>query len=234
MSGRPPSRSRLEEPEFSTSRHGPASDGIPRRPSGRTGEAAEASLPPSCDPRDSSQPVARPPMAKRSPSDSDGQPSLRHTFRHFYSSSASRTPSATTSSSSLQALNEDTVVAARSDHNVGRSPVSRRTSHHQGLFDPSSQDYPVYPEQSYAVLQSQIHPTYRAPLLWSPRNSYPLRSETRPRFLRASRTAGNTPASSPGLFSLRSRPKAPLVASDEEGRVSSPYLHPTHLQPPKE
>lgn len=234
MSERPPSTSGLEEPEFSTCRHGQASDGIPRRGSNRTGDASEASLPPSYDPVDPTQPVAKPLMARHSPANSaDGQASHRHSLLHICSPSASRCPSTTTSTSSLHASNEGVVVDARSDYNVRPSPVSRRTSHHHGLLDPSSNDYPVYPEQSYAVLQSQIHPTYRPPALRS-RNSYPLPAETRPRSRRTSRTAGNTPVSSPGLFSLRGRSWTPVRASADDGRVGGPSLHPTHLQPPKE
>lgn len=221
MSGRR-STSGLDEPENPVSRHGQASDRLPRRGSDRTDDIPETSLPP-------------PAAAKLPPADSaDGQGSLRQNFHHLYSSSTSRTPSTTTSSSSLQALNEDTVVDARSDHSSGRSPVSRRASHHRGL-DTSSNDYPVYPDQSYAVLQSQVHPTYRPPQLWT-RSSFPSQGDTRIRFLtsRASRTAGNSPTSSPGLFSFRNQRPNSFVASDDEGRVSSPYLHPTHLQPPKE
>lgn len=198
-------------------------------------EASEASLPPSNDPVDPRQSVSKPLTAKLPPADSaDGQSSRRHNYLHLYSSSTSRTPSTRTSSSSLQALNEDTVVDARSDHSSGWSPASRRTSHHLGL-DHSSSDYPVYPDQSYAVLQSQIHPTYRPPQLWS-RSSYPSHADSRTRWLssRAARTAGNSPTSSPGLFSVRNMRPSSLVASDEVGRISSPYLHPTHLQPPKE
>lgn len=233
MSGRPSSTPGLEV-SHSSARHVHPSGPIPRPRSNRSAEALDRPIPPSTDPADPRPPAAKPPSARPSPADSgDAQASLRQNFFHLYSSSNSRSPSARTSSSSLQALNEGSVVDARSDHSVPRPPVSRRTSYQTGLFDPSSHDYPVYPDQSYAVLQSQIHPTYRAPFLWS-RNSYPTRAESHPRFLRTSRTAGNTPDSSPGLFSLRGRPKSPIVASDEEGRVSSPFLHPTHLQPPKE
>ena len=220
MSRRRPATPGPEEPEHPVSRHS---------------EASETTLASSTDPADARQTAHKPPTTRVSPADSaDGQTSLRHNFFHLHSSSASRTPSTRTSSSSLQALNEDTVVDARSDPSARQSPVSRRTSYHRGL-DLSSTDYPVYPDQSYAVLQSQIHPTYRGPQLWS-RSSYPARADAHTRFLasRASRTAGNSPTSSPGLFSFRNPRPNSLVASDDEGRISSPYLHPTHLQPPKE
>ncbi|KAJ5611626.1 hypothetical protein N7528_008731 [Penicillium herquei] len=156
----------------------------------------------------------------------DAQATLRQAFPHVYTSS--RAPSTRSSSSSLQALNEDIVVDARSEHGgVGRSP--RRTSRHSENMP----EYPVYPDQSYASLQSQIHPTWQLPHLRS-RSSYPSQAEPIPRFPRSVRTAGNTPVSSPGLFSMRTPRTTPPMGFDEEGGIGSPYLHPTHLQPPKE
>ncbi|KAJ5084400.1 hypothetical protein NUU61_008979 [Penicillium alfredii] len=157
----------------------------------------------------------------------EAQASLRQAYPHVYSSS--RTSSTRTSSSSLQALNEDTVVDARSDlGNIRRSP--RRTSRNS-----DTQDYPVYPDQSYAVLQSQVHPTWQPHHLRS-RSSYPSHTDVPARlpFPRVARTAGNTPVSSPGLFSMRSSRSTPPLGSDDEAGIGSPYLHPTHLQPPKE
>ncbi|KAA8644816.1 hypothetical protein EYZ11_009330 [Aspergillus tanneri] len=234
MTDRPLSAPTLEEPTTSATRDGKNSDGVHRRGSDKLGEASEQSLSTSTD-ADTKQTVTRPPTAKLPlTSDvADGQTSLRHPFSHLYhSSGTSRSPSTRTSSSSLQALNEDSVVDVRSDLGVfGRPSLPRRTSH-LGQSDAPSTDYPVYPDQSYAVLQSQVHPTYQPPFLRS-RSSYPSRTEILTRFApsRPSRTAGNTPISSPGLFSVRS--STPL-GSDDEGRISSPYLHPTHMQPPKE
>lgn len=161
------------------------------------------------------------------PDIADAQATLRQAFPHVYATG--RAPSNRSSTSSLQALNEDTVVDARSDQgSVGRSP--RRASRHSD----TQPEYPVYPDQSYASLQSQIHPTYQPPHLRS-RSSYPTQTETAPRYahVRAARTAGNTPISSPGLFSMNPR-TTPSLASDDEGWIGSPYLHPSHLQPPKE
>lgn len=159
---------------------------------------------------------------------SEAQTTLRQAFPHVYTSS--RTPSTRSSSSSLQALNEDTVVDARTQlGNIGRT--SRRSSRHSD----QQPEYPVYPDQSYASLQSQVHPTWGLPPHLRSRSSYstPATSETLPRFPRISRTAGNTPVSSPGLFSMRS-PRSTPLGSEDEGLISSPYLHPSHLQPPKE
>ncbi|KAJ5818382.1 hypothetical protein N7474_003973 [Penicillium riverlandense] len=173
----------------------------------------------------------KPSAAKLSPAtdtaDAQGG-ALRQAFAHVYG--LSRSSSARTSTSSLQALNEDIVVDARSEHgSAGRSP--RRASRHSE----TQGDYPVYPDQSYASLQSQIHPTWQPPHLRS-RSSYPSQADATPHVPhpRVSRTAGNTPVSSPGLFSMRGSRTTPPQGSDEEGWIGSPYLHPSHLQPPKE
>ncbi|PWY76416.1 serine/threonine-protein kinase Ssp1 [Aspergillus sclerotioniger CBS 115572] len=232
---RPPSVPGLEEPISLAARNGQASDHVRRRSSDKSIEDFSSPAPTEADAR---QTVTKPPNAKLPlPNDfTDGQTSLRHPFPHLYhSSSTSRSPSTRTSSSSLQALNEDIVVDARSDHSaLGRSSISSRRISHLGHSETHAAEYPVYPDQSYAVLQSQIHPTYQPPFLRS-RSSYPSRTEaTKFAPSRPSRTAGNTPLSSPGLFSIRSPRSTTPFGSDDEGRISSPYLHPTHLQPPKE
>ncbi|KAL4821654.1 kinase-like domain-containing protein [Aspergillus spinulosporus] len=185
---------------------------------------------------DAGQAITKPSNAKLPPSNdsSDGQPSLRHTFPHLYhSSGTSRSPSTRTSSSSLQALNEDTVVDARSERSVfSRISLSRRTSYNP-QSDSGAAEYPVYPDQSYAVLQSQIHPTYQPPFLRS-RSSYPVDTVHKPTHSRGARTAGNTPISSPGLFSVRTPGLTSSPGSDGEDRSGTSFLHPSHLQPPKE
>ncbi|PWY76233.1 kinase-like protein [Aspergillus heteromorphus CBS 117.55] len=226
---RPHSVPGLEEPVTLIARNGHTSDTVRRRSSDKSSESSS----PETDIRPT---VTKPPNAKLPlPSDfADGQTSIRHPFPHLYhSSSTSRSPSTRTSSSSLQALNEDTVVDARSDHGtLARNSVASRKMAHMGHSETHLPEYPVYPDQSYAVLQSQIHPTYQPPFTRS-HSSYPSRIETaRLAPTRASRTAGNTPMSSPGLFSVRSSRSTPF-GSDDEGRISSPFLHPTHLQPPK-
>ena len=100
-------------------------------------------------------------------------------------------------------------------------------------------DYPQYPNQSFAALQK--HPAYPHPL--RTRNSNPLHelSSTstnasnpnfHPHVPSGARTTGNTPAQSPGLFSP-TLGKKPATESDDGG-YSTPMLHPTHLQAPKE
>lgn len=233
MSERPPSvvgPDAVLQPTNNIARH------TSRPNSGSCSEASEdpSPLPSSSDSGDSSKHfITKPPSARLPPpstDNGDGQsPSLRHPYHNLYSASASRNSSARTSTSSLQALNEDIVVDARSER---RPPMPRRTSA-LSQSDTHSPNYPVYPDQSYASLQTQVHPTYQPPLIHRSHQSH---HDIRARLAlsRAAKTAGNTPVSSPGLFSFRGpRPGTPYGA-DDGTRVSSPYLHPTHLQPPKE
>ncbi len=100
-------------------------------------------------------------------------------------------------------------------------------------------DYPQYPNQSFAALQK--HPAHPHPL--RTRTSNPLHelsstssNASTPNYLphvpSGARTTGNTPAQSPGLFSP-TLGKKPAAESDDGG-YSTPLLHPTHLQAPKE
>ncbi|PKY04061.1 serine/threonine protein kinase [Aspergillus campestris IBT 28561] len=233
MADRPSSLSGMDEPINVVARNGQELDKSSKRSSDLSSEVSDQS-PPTPAEGDMKRSVTKPPTAKLPlPSDTtDGQPAIRPTFSHLYHhSNTSRSLSTRTSSSSLQALNEGTVVDARSELGARPSPLSRRTSYVTQSESPPT-EYPVYPDQSYEVLQSQVHPTYQRPSLWT-RGSHHARSDTQLRYgSRPSRTAGNTPVSSPGLFSFRSRRSTPFESDD--GRVSSPYLHPTHLQPPKE
>ncbi|KAL4900539.1 hypothetical protein BDW74DRAFT_93445 [Aspergillus multicolor] len=233
MADRPPSEFSLEESAtVAALPNGQRSENAHRR--GTSKSDLSAGSQPSSD-LDVGQTITKPSNAKLAPSSDslDGQPPLRQTFSHLYhSSGASRSPSTRTSSSSLQALNEDSVVDARSDRGIlARITLSRRTSYNR-QSDSGGAEYPVYPDQSYAVLQSQQHPTYQPPFLRS-RSSYPSEPAEKHAHSRGARTAGNTPISSPGLFSVRTPGLTP-PGSDGEDRSSNSYLHPSHLQPPKE
>ena len=212
-------------------------DHYSRRDSLESAELAEdpSPLPSSSDSAEpNKQVIAKPPSAKLPLDNGESQPPLRHPYYNLYSASTSRNSSARTSTSSLQALNEDTVVDVRSNR---RPAMPRRTSGLSQSETPAP-EYPVYPDQSYASLQTQVHPTYEPPLLRSrpQQTHHDIRSrlaQSRAAQSRAARTAGNTPLSSPGLFSFKSpRPASTPVATDSGTRVSSPYLHPTQLQPP--
>lgn len=183
-----------------------------------------------------------------------GEPhSPHHHPAHFlpHHSNNSRASSTKTSSSSLQAMNEDSVSDARTEPSSALpygASLARRLSqqldlpYNQPLAPAThavntSADFPVYPDQSYAVLQSQFYPPPYQPSLRG-RSSYPAPSEYTKQFDLSSshgpRTVDNHPTSTPGLFAGRSARTSPSVASDDEQYRFSPYLHPTHLQPPKE
>ena len=109
-------------------------------------------------------------------------------------------------------------------------------------------DYPNYPDQSFKALQNpHIHSSYGFD---SPR---PLRTRSShlsqhssissndsqftkdlPRVLSGAKTAGNTPAQSPGLFSPTFPAKRQWPGDPEDRRSGTPMLHPTHHRPPKE
>lgn len=192
-------------------------------------------LPLTSDSADSKPVITKPPSARLPAENGDGQSPLRSPYHNLYSASTSRNSSARTSTSSLQALNEDIVVDVRSER---RPTMPRRASsglNQSGSHSPAP-DYPVYPDQSYASLQTQVHPTYQPPLVGS-RNSFQSHHDIRARLAqsRAARAAGSPGLPSPGLFSFDKTTRPSSALGIEEGtRSSSPFLHPTHLQPPKE
>lgn len=114
--------------------------------------------------------------------------------------------------------------------NLNTNPASKRRR--EGL------DYPVYPDQSFAALQSQQHarPYQPHPLRTrsshsSHNSSYSSISSRQSRdFIMQSgaKTMGNTPAQSPGLFSPT------LTRGRPDDTTRTPTLHPSHLQTPTE
>lgn len=99
-------------------------------------------------------------------------------------------------------------------------------------------EYPVYPDQSFAALQSQQHAKLYQPHPLRTRSSHSsqnssyssLSSRQSRDFAMQSgaKTMGNTPAQSPGLFS----PTLPRGRFDDTTRTHT--LHPSHLQTPTE
>ena len=121
------------------------------------------------------------------------------------------------------------------------------------LTDPSSpkqaavslrKDGPHYPDQSFAALQSQYYPPLYHPHPLRTRNSNPSQgslysftssthSRDRAAMVSGTRTAGNTPAQSPGLFVSTTR----YGNAGDDGReeeYGTSMLHASHLQAPKE
>ena len=120
---------------------------------------------------------------------------------------------------------------------------------HKVTTPPSSKrpDGPHYPNQSYAALQSQQYHVAHVPPIFRAKSSHPTHhsgysvshiSTFGSDFYRdimdtGSRTAGNSPANSPGLFNTHSPPLRHSKQSDDN-LYSTPWLHPTHRQAPKE
>ncbi|KAF6238095.1 hypothetical protein HO173_003729 [Letharia columbiana] len=108
-------------------------------------------------------------------------------------------------------------------------------------------DYPNYPDQSFKALQNQHYPPPYQPsepqhlrtrsshpaqnLSFSSSDEKPARGY--PQIPSGAKTAGNTPAQSPGLFTPMLSKKHWTGESDET-RSGTPMLHPAHLQAPKE
>ncbi|KAI9664516.1 MAG: hypothetical protein M1821_005962 [Bathelium mastoideum] len=140
--------------------------------------------------------------------------------------------------SSTSTASTATVTAASYD------PASFPTVSHKR----PRQDYPQYPNQAYAALQSQLHPSPHPPPPLRARSAHPsdytsfsaaatplhhpqARLVTEP----GSKTAGNSPAGSPGLFTPTPSPiRSNVQQFDDDGSYTTPYLHYTHRQAPKE
>ncbi|KAL2405893.1 hypothetical protein ABEF95_009705 [Exophiala dermatitidis] len=134
-------------------------------------------------------------------------------------------------------------LSTKSTHSFGRR---RRPSHSKSLSHSLStskrsvnNDYPTYPDQSFAALQGQFAAPRPAPPLRT-RSSHPAQNllynemSTWARPVRdrqpgcpGTKTADNTPISSPGLFNPEAR-----VPSSSSLTELGPQLH--HLQAPKE
>ena len=110
---------------------------------------------------------------------------------------------------------------------------------------PSRQDGPRYPDQSFAALQPQFHPPSYQPNPLRPKASHlssasghssgsSKRSHDRSSTTAGTRTVGNTPAGSPGLFPDAYMRNKVSGDESEEARFNPPLLHPNRLQAPKE
>ena len=218
-----------------------------------------------------SSPVRKSTTARKSQSldvhHDDGLSILRSHLQAGLTSTSQPTlsaPSSThTSSTSLHALSEEgemdqgqlaalpRAASAWSTQSGFRNrrisnPKPSSTSRSHGAYI-SNSDFPIYPDQSYTVLQPQPRTTRPATLLRT-HSSNPSQNSLHTGMSSAakssrdrrspslgSKTADNTPVSSPGLFSP-SAPRPPPAAEYSAGlsQSDSPHLHPTHLQTPKE
>ena len=129
----------------------------------------------------------------------------------------------------------------KSDESQTPRPMSVPTKQIEKL----SGTRPNYPNQSFAALQAQhIPPHYPRPRPLRTRSSHPSqhqsysaddsrRSREFPNIPVIAKTAGNTPAQSPGLFSPTFSPNR-SAEEHEDGEYNTPLLHPSHMQAPKE
>ncbi|KAL9605008.1 MAG: hypothetical protein Q9219_000196 [cf. Caloplaca sp. 3 TL-2023] len=106
-------------------------------------------------------------------------------------------------------------------------------------------EYPRYPDQSFAALQSQHYPSSYQPQPLRTRSSHasqnssfssiPSRSSRdQIAVVTGAKTVGNTPAQSPSLFSPVYPASRNQVDESEDSQTSTPLLHPAHMQTPKE
>ena len=112
---------------------------------------------------------------------------------------------------------------------------------------PRRRDGPIYPNQAFSVLQSQVYPPPYQPHPLRKRSSHPSQYSTysisaasarhsreHPDMKSGSRTEGNTPSPSPGLFTPSIPSPSQASETDDDSHYSSPFLHPSHRQAPIE
>ena len=142
----------------------------------------------------------------------------------------------------------------RDDSNVSSASLATIRPHSVDpyrTYTPVSKqgDGPHYPNQSYAALQFQQYPPSHQPPAGrthshhhhfsSLSNSHIVTPGIQSEFYHnpadsgGSKTVGNSPAASPGLYSP-STPPFRNGRQPDDGSYSSPYLHHTHRQAPKE
>ncbi|KAL9047116.1 MAG: hypothetical protein Q9206_006895 [Seirophora lacunosa] len=105
-------------------------------------------------------------------------------------------------------------------------------------------EYPRYPDQSFAALQSQAWPAPYQPHPLRTRSSHasqhsfssiPSRSSRdQIALVTGAKTVGGTPAQSPGLFSPVYPASRSQMDESEDSQASTPLMHPAHSQTPKE
>lgn len=149
----------------------------------------------------------------------------------FHSPDERPPPHSHLSSLSVESSGSNATVTA-SDGTVSAAPTVQKLHR------------PAFPNQSYAALHSQQYPVRQhAPPVLRQRSSHPGQIYTFASAFASSfhqsgtRTAGNSPAVTPGagLFSPQPAPPTEDYESPETpGTYSSPFLHFTHRQAPKE
>ncbi|KAF2709285.1 kinase-like protein [Pleomassaria siparia CBS 279.74] len=173
----------------------------------------------------------------------------------------SPTPSLNSSTTSVNIAEPDTQLPSTPSIHPGRPGVQRDLSSNSNnsvatlrassvdpfhaLTPPSrlQRDGPHYPNQSYAALHSQqhplrtrsSHPAHFSSQSVSEISTFGLPGEHhRGPMDSGSRTVGNSPANSPGLFNASTPPLHHIESSDERNYSTAPWLHPLQRPAPKE
>jgi hypothetical protein len=148
--------------------------------------------------------------------------------------------------SSVSTASTQTIVSTRTSTASPRPPTfTSRTV--DPATTPRRRDGPIYPNQAFSVLQSQVYPPPYQPHPLRTRSSHPSphstyssseasarHSKENPDMKSGSRTEGNTPSPSPGLFTPSFPSPSQASTTDDDSQYSSPFLHPSHRQAPKE
>lgn len=137
-----------------------------------------------------------------------------------------------------------TVTGPTSNPQPPRPTSVPNLTHPTGRRRRDGPEYPNYPDQSFAALQSQHYPPPYPPHRLRTRSSHTSQcssyssSTSRSRECTtmplSAKTAGNTPAQSPGLFTPTISRSKNTGDESEESHYNTPLLHSTHLQAPKE
>jgi len=148
--------------------------------------------------------------------------------------------------SSVSTASTQTILPTRTSTTSARLPTfTSQTS--DPATAPRQRDGPVYPNQAFSVLQSQVYPPPYQPHPLRTRSSHPSQHSTysssaasarhsreNPDMKPGSRTEGNTPSPSPGLFTPSFPSPSQASETDDDSHYSRPFLHPSHRQAPKE
>ncbi|KAI4724162.1 kinase-like protein [Aureobasidium sp. EXF-10728] len=103
----------------------------------------------------------------------------------------------------------------------------------------SDSGHESYPNQAFSALQQQRYPPPHLPPTLRTKTHHPAQPGDFRQAINAlhktgARTADNTPAVTPGLFTPSVPPEQSNLGPDEHGFYASPFLHFTHRQAPKE
>lgn len=190
----------------------------------------------------------------------DGYFSLQPTHSHASASVTSLhaiTSPTLRPSDSNQSLDAAASLTNYLDHSVDRPHYQRDQSHNStasvestatvtgrdsgySYASPTPRRVPAYPNQAFSALQQQRYPTPHLPPTLRTKTYHPAQPKEFRQAIQslhqASRSAGHSPSVTPGLFNPTAPPlnQHPNLGPDEQGFYSSPFLHFTHRQAPKE